>query len=314
MVVGLRRLWIAASCARSARWRRSKSLWASQVASLAAALSPRACPQRRQHPQASCACSASLERHVQQELFAHGDRPGHDGKRTHGGKRKGAGRPVPKGKRPSEPHKKRPAFKRSEPVLVTVRVVDDLADLRKRDAYKAIRRGMLVVYGEEAFHVVGVSIQGSHVHFLIEADDRMALARGMQRLQGSAAKHLNAAFSKRRNRRRRGRVFSDRYHERIIDNRRQARHALAYVLNNWRRHGEHRVKELRGFAIDPFSSALGFDGWRESFQIDWPTTYEPLPVWKPRTWLLTTGWRMYGLISPFETPGPKPKRYARATR
>jgi REP element-mobilizing transposase RayT len=235
------------------------------------------------------------KRHVQQELFP-----------KHGGKRKGAGRP-PKGERSSEPHKRRAVLKKSEPVHVTVRVVDTLAALRQRDAYRAIRRAMLKVYDREVFHIVVASIQGSHIHFLVEAHDRMALARGMQSLHISAAKHINRALSKRRKQRRRGRVFSDRYHVEIIRSRRQARHVLSYVLNNWRRHGEHRVKELRGFAIDPFSSAVSFDGWREPIEVSWPPTYEPLPVWKPATWLLTTGWRMYGLISASEVPGPKPR-------
>ena len=245
--------------------------------------------------------------HVQRELFARGDKPGHDGKRTHGGKRKGAGRPVPKGKRPSERHKKRPALKKSEPVHVTIRVVDELANLRQRDGYKAIRTAMWKVFDREEFRIVHISIEGSHVHLIVEATDAKALSRGMKALQISAAKHINRLFSKRRKERRRGRVFSDRYHEEIITNRRQARHVLAYVLNNWRRHGEHRVKELRGFAIDPFSSAISFDGWREPLDVSWPPTYEPLPVWKPRTWLMTTGWRMYGLISVHEVPGPRPK-------
>jgi putative transposase len=236
------------------------------------------------------------KRHVQQELF-----------RSHGGKRKGAGRP-PKGPRSSEPHAKRPALKKSEPVHVTVRVVDELAALRQRDAYRAIRRAMLKVFDRDVFHIVAVSIQGSHVHLLVEAQDRTALARGMQAMQISAAKHLNRAFSKRRKERRRGTVFGDRYHAEVITNRRQARHALAYVLNNWRRHGEHRVKELRGFAIDPYSSAISFDGWREPFEVDWPKTYEPLPVWKPRTWLLSQGWQLYGRISVAEIPGPRSRR------
>ena len=239
-----------------------------------------------------------LERHRQGELFP-----------KHGGKRKGAGRP-PKGRRSSQPHKKRPALKKSEPVHVTVRVVDELATLRQLDAYKALRAAMWAVYDREEVHVVSVSIQASHVHLLVEARDRTALARGMQALQISAAKRINRAFSKRRTTRRRGRVFSDRYHAEIIKNRRQARHALAYVLNNWRRHGEHRVKELRGFSIDPFSSAISFDGWREAVEVDWPSTYEPLPVWKPQTWLMTTGWRMYGLISLSEVPGRAPRRKA----
>ena len=199
-----------------------------------------------------------LKRHQQRELFP-----------KHGGKRKNAGRP-PKGPRSSQPHKKRPALKKSEPVHVTVRVVDELAELRQRDAYKAIRTAMWKVFDREEFHVVHVSIERSHIHLLVEAADRMALARGMQALQISAARHINHAFSKGLDQRRRGSVFGDRYHAEIIKNRRQARHALAYVLNNWRRHGEHRVKELRGFAIDPFSSAINFDGWREPMDVHWP--------------------------------------------
>jgi len=241
-----------------------------------------------------------LKRHQQRELFP-----------KHGGKRKGAGRP-PKGPRSSQSHKKRPTIKKSEPVHVTIRVEDELAELRQRDAYKAVRTAMWKVFDRDEFHIINVSIQGSHVHLLVEAADRKALSRGMQALQISAAKHINRVLSKRRKERRRGRVFCDRYHEESIKNRRQARHALAYVLNNWRRHGEHRVKELRGFAIDPFSSAITFDGWREPIEVDWPATYEPLPVWKPRTWLMTTGWRMYGLISVAETPGPRTKRRLRA--
>jgi hypothetical protein len=52
-------------------------------------------------------------------------------------------------------------------------------------------------------------------HLLVEAGSRTALARGMQGFEISAAKHLNAAVSKARGRRRRGAVFPDRYHARI---------------------------------------------------------------------------------------------------
>ena len=90
----------------------------------------------------------------------------------------------------------------------------------------------------------------------------------------------------------------------VITNRRQARHAWSYVLNNWRKHGEHRVPELRRFAIDPFSSASAFDGWAAPVH-GWPPTYEPLPVHAAGSWLLRTGWRMYGLIDPREVPGSR---------
>jgi len=134
----------------------------------------------------------------------------------------------------------------------------------------------------------------------VEVQDRIALARGMQGFQIAAAKYINAAISKRRDERRKGRVFADRYHPEIITNRRQARHALAYVLNNWRKHREHDFEP--NWQIDPFSSASSFDGWREDVEA-WPETYQPLPVWKPKVWLLSEGWKLYGLISTKETPG-----------
>ncbi|HSN29962.1 MAG TPA: transposase [Kofleriaceae bacterium] len=232
------------------------------------------------------------KRHQQQELF------------RHGGKRRGAGRPVTAGrKRASERHLPRPAISKHQPVHVTLRVVDELAALRDRDCYHAIRRAMTRVHARHDYRITGVSIQGSHIHLLVEANDAVALARGMQALQISAARRINRAYGKRTDTVRRGRVFVDRYNEEVLTNRRQARHAWSYVLNNWRKHGEQRSGALRAFAVDPFSSALAFDGWTEPIDEQWPATYEPLPVHAPRTWLLAVGWRMYGLIDPREVPG-----------
>ena len=231
------------------------------------------------------------------------------------------GRP-PKGKRSSERHKVRPALKASDPVHVTLRVADDIArkGLRKRGIYKAVREAMLVTYRDESCRIVHQSIQDSHLHLLVEADNRTALARGMQAFQISAAKHINAAVSnagswweRRRMRtkpkRRKGAVFPDRYHEEIIRTPKQARNALAYVLNNWRKHGEHRRDHARTWLIDPFSTGWSFDGWKE--RADEPfvwklrASYEPMMSWRPRTWLLSEGWRRHGLVSVYEVPGPR---------
>jgi hypothetical protein len=75
------------------------------------------------------------------------------------------------------------------------------------------------------------------VHRLVEAANKTALSRGMQGFQVSAAKHINRAYSDQRGleRRRRGNVFTDRFHEEVIRTPRQARHTLSYVLNNWRK-------------------------------------------------------------------------------
>ena len=215
------------------------------------------------------------------------------------------GRP-PKGVRSSERHEKRAALRKSEPVHVAIRTVEAIRNLRNRDTYHAIRKALVVTFLRTNFRIVHVSLQHNHVHLIVEADDRMALARGMQAFQISAAKHLNAAVSKRAGRRgklrRRGMVFADRYHAVILRSPRQTRNALAYVLNNWRKHRADRGSEWR---VDPYSSAVSFDGWRDlgvASSEMFPAYYARLPVWKPRTWLLRTGWRRHGLIRPTEVP------------
>src|SRR3954467_2848697 len=157
-----------------------------------------------------------------------------------GGKRRGAGRP-PKGTRAGSPHRERPFLHARYPVHVTLRVVGAVGNLRRRCVYQAIREATLTTARREDFRIVHLSIQRTHVHLLVEADDKRALAAGVQGFQISAAKHLNAAISKGQpGPRRRGTVFPDRYHATIITSPRQARHALAYCLNNWRRHHEDR--------------------------------------------------------------------------
>jgi REP element-mobilizing transposase RayT len=237
------------------------------------------------------------KRHQQQELVF----------KTWGGKRKGAGRP-PKGQRSSEPHKKRETFRATEPLHVNVRVEPAVGRLRKRHMYKALREATIAVTKHEDFRIVHISIQSNHVHFVVEAQHKTALAKGMQAFQISAARHINRVITKRTGKTRRGRVFSDRYHARVLKTPKTVRNAVAYVLNNWRRHQEHHAAWTKGWAMDPFSSAIQFDGWkemeRELVYRKRPPTYEGLIVWFPKTWLLREGWRRHGLIGLDEVPGP----------
>src|SRR5882672_1747694 len=145
------------------------------------------------------------KRHVQTELVF----------RSWGGARRGAGRPAA-GPRSSEPHLRRPKLLASQPVHVVMRVANDVGSLRKRDLYMAIREATITAARRENFRIVHLSIQRTHLHLIVEATDRLALARGMQGLQISAAKHINAAISGR-GVRRRGKVFTDRYHARILN-------------------------------------------------------------------------------------------------
>lgn len=244
---------------------------------------------------------ATRKRHTQQQFVF----------RTHGGKRKGAGRP-PKGPRSSERHKKRESFHPGQPIQVTSRVEAAVGRLRKRHMYKAIREATICAAKYEDFRIVHLSIQTNHLHLIVEAQHKTALARGMQGFQISAAKQINDAISKRRGVRRRGRVFTDRYHARILKTPKSVRNSLSYVLNNWRRHREDRASFTKTWRVDPFSTGVFFNGWREREDKPWfampPATYQPLIVWFPRTWLLREGWRLHHpLISFYEVPGPMAK-------
>src|ERR1043166_5395111 len=212
-----------------------------------------------------------------------------------GGKRRGAGRP-PKGKRAGAPHKERPFLHARYPVHVTLRVIAAVGKLRRRCAYQAIREATLTTARREDFRIVQLSIQHDHIHLLVEADDKRALAVGMQGFQISAAKHLNAAISKGKpGPRRRGTVFPDRYHAEIITSPTQARHTLSYIVNNWRKHEEDRVAPMSGWRVDWFSTGIMFPGWNEYGD-------EPLVWYQPRTWLLRVGWQKAGAISCHAVP------------
>jgi REP element-mobilizing transposase RayT len=226
-----------------------------------------------------------------------------------GGKRRGAGR-KPKGRRAGSPHKTRPKLNAQHPVHVVLRVIGAVGNLRRRFTYRAIREATLTTARREDFRIVHVSIQRTHIHLLVEADHKDALASGMQGFQISAAKHLNAAISKGQpGPRRRGTVFPDRYHAQIITSPRQARHALSYVLGNWRKHQEDRAAPMSAWTMDWFSSAAMFPGWveygEEAFLWRGPETYDPLVVYQPKTWLLREGWKRTGSISYRDVPSAK---------
>ena len=236
------------------------------------------------------------KRHVQQELF------------RRGGKRKGAGR-NPKGPRAGSRHEKRLKVKPYHALHVVMRVVPAVGSMRKRAMYKAVRDASITAALRERFRIVHLSIQRTHIHMMAEAENEHALARGLQGFQISAARHINTILGVDKYRRRRGRVFADRYHVEIITSPRQARHALSYTLNNWRKHREDQDGLASTWLVDPFSSGILFPDWQELDGKDlmWPTreTYDPLVVYRPRTWLLREGWKIHGPISARDVPSQR---------
>ena len=220
-----------------------------------------------------------------------------NGKR--GGYRPGSGRkPLPAHKRKGVPHRERAKFAARHPVHTTVRVRKGLPPLRNAQTKRALRKCFAAACDRFGFRLIHFSVQSTHLHFLCEAADRKALSRGMQGLLVRVAKALNKLWE------RKGSVFVERFHERVLRTPREVRIALAYVLNNVWRHirGVHRSKGAdTECGLDGFASGFWFDGWREKPQST-PPEGVGKPVAQPHTWLLLTGWRRCGLILIDEVP------------
>jgi len=214
-----------------------------------------------------------------------------------GGRRAGAGR-RPRGEKAGVSHRERAALATRFPVHVTVKLRQGLRPLRRRQEHAALRNafhaGCAGVKGG-AFRLCHYAILNDHLHFVAEAHSREALSRGLQGLLVRVAKALNKLWS------RRGKVFADRYHDRILRTPREVRNAIRYVFQNAAKHAAEGREVAVSQAIDTYTSAPWFDGFRETFTV---RGLEAIvrPVTDARTWLLTLGWRRHGLLSVHDLP------------
>ena len=212
---------------------------------------------------------------------------------TWGGVREGAGR-KPKGEKAGVPHRTRGPLASRYPLHLTWRMRDHVWNLRSRRSYKVIEAALFKALHLQGFRVVHYSVQGNHLHLIVEARDVEMLYTGFRRLGVRIAMGLNRLMK------RHGPVFSDRYHARWLGTPSEVRNAIAYVLQNFRRHAQEWGERLPPGWIDPCSSAAVLIGWRGAVTL--PDTGPP-PVSEPRTWLLETGWRRRGLLSLRHVPG-----------
>ena len=173
---------------------------------------------------------------------------------------------------------------------MTIRLKDGLPSLRRRRTYAVLRDAFSAGCERFGMRMTHYSVMSNHIHMIVEARDRDAVSRGMKGLLVRIARALNRLWK------RTGSVFADRYHDRVLHTARQVRRALAYVLNNGRRH------RIRYKGIDHYASGWWFDGWREALALrglDGIVT----PVAAPRGRMLREDWRMFGLIWTDEVPG-----------
>jgi hypothetical protein len=162
--------------------------------------------------------------------------------KTWGGARENAGRPRV---RPRElvGHQRRPVLKARFPVMVTWRMKEGVWGLRTRRCFTALARAFWSGANRFGFRLIHYSVQGNHMHLLVEAKDERVLSRGMCGLGVRIARGLNRVME------RHGKVLGDRYHARILKTPTEVRHARNYLLGNARRHYGLRVP-------DPYASPV----------------------------------------------------------
>jgi len=181
-----------------------------------------------------------------------------------------------------------------------MKVVKGMPSLRSRRLFREIRGAICKSVVREnqkqeqehlhpeklGMQVTHFSIQSNHLHLVVEAPSNDSLSRGMQGLAIRIAKAINRGLA------RAGTVFADRYFAHILKTPLEVKRALAYVLENARKHGSMRS------GIDPCSSAPWFDGRRRPIDsADIPEAPPGAsPVARARSWLLRVGWRKHGLI------------------
>jgi len=155
---------------------------------------------------------------------------------------------------------------------VTLRLRAEVWNLRTHRCFRALRRAFQRGCERFGYRLVHFSVQGNHIHLVVEAPDAVQLGRAMKGLEVRMARALNEVM------RRRGPVFADRYHAHLLRSPREAANAVRYVLENWRRHG--LCRDGAANELDPYCSASARDG--------------PALVARPRGWILRVGVSLAG--------------------
>ena len=215
-----------------------------------------------------------------------------------GGWRPGAGR-KPKGAAAGVSHRPRGEMAGRFPAHVTVKVAAGLPLLRRGREYAALRAAFAAGCDRFGFRLVRYAVLNDHLHMLVEAEDRASMTRGLQGLLIRIAKSLNKLWL------RSGRVFADRYHDRILKTPREVKNCLVYVLGKLFRSGKKHQRDGRhvhvAAPVDTFTSGPWFDGWKEIVRFA-GLEANIRPISDAKTWLLSVGWRRHGLVSVYDMP------------
>ncbi len=165
--------------------------------------------------------------------------------RTHGGKRAGAGRPRKSDE--TVPHARRPIVDARTPVHVTLRMQRGVWNLRSQRGFRRVAAALERERDLGRLRIVAFSVQGNHLHLVVEADSTADLSRRMKGFGSRLCKSLNRMMDGRR-----GKVLAERYHAVPLRSPTQVKNALLYVLDNHTRHA-HRSGFDAPSGPDPFA-------------------------------------------------------------
>jgi hypothetical protein len=174
---------------------------------------------------------------------------------------------------------------------VTLRVRAGLPSLRSQAFVQEWRRSLLEASERGAFRVVHFALQDEHVHMLVEAKGKQALASGMKSIAARLGRAVNRVWS------RRGPALDSRYQHRLLRTPAEVRLALADMRGSpSRERGDSGSAKLP--PLHPASSTRGFVGRRPSRTAD---SVSDGAVAHPRTRLLRS---VLGLPDRTRAPGP----------
>ncbi len=136
-----------------------------------------------------------------------------------GGWRPGAGA-KPKGAIARVDHRAREQFAGIGTALVSMRLKGNLPALRRQPANALLLLACAEGFKAGTFRVKHFVLRDDRLHLLVEADGRRAMTRGLQGLFIRMARALNKLWA------RHGKVFADRYEDRLLETPREERSVL----------------------------------------------------------------------------------------
>ncbi|MFT5284335.1 MAG: putative transposase [Planctomycetota bacterium] len=127
-------------------------------------------------------------------------------------------------------HSARLSVSGSHGVHVTVKLRSGIPDLRQAHVIEALERCFSKAKDRFEFELNAYTVMSNHFHFLVYVRSNEALRRGMQGLNIRLARTINRLFN------RKGKVFADRFHARVVRGLNAIKKALRYVVQNARKH------------------------------------------------------------------------------